>query len=86
MLCPDFLFTFRALHHLNLYTTEIYQKELTLKIKAKTNSFNCPFTDLDAYNFGKIDTKIYEKRVDLSYPIVNFSFLHVGVSLATSGQ
>ena len=66
------------------YTAEIYPKELTLN---KSNVFgnNCPFLDLDISVLnGKLHTKIYDKRDDFSFPIVNFPFLDGDVPLAPS--
>ena len=66
------------------YTSEIYPKELTLN-KANNNSLKCPFLDLDvSISQGKISTKIYDKRDDFSFPIVNFPFLDGDVPLAPS--
>ena len=66
------------------YTAEIYPKELTLN-KANKDSFHCPFLDLDvSISQGKFITKIYDKRDDFSFPIVNFPFLDGDVPLAPS--
>ena len=66
------------------HTSEIYPKELTLN-KANNNSLKCPFLDLDvSISQGKISTKIYDKRGDYSFPIVNFPFLDGDVHLAHS--
>ena len=66
------------------YTAEIYPTELTLN-KANSDSLNCPFLDLDVSIIqSKIKTKIYDKRDDFSFPIVNFPFLDGDVPLAPS--
>ena len=68
----------------NTYIHEIYPVELTLN-KANANDQHCSFLDLDIYiSNGKIDTKIYDKRDDFSFPIVNFPFLDGDVPLAPS--
>ena len=68
----------------NTFTKEIYPPELTLN-KANTNNQHCPFLDLDIHiSNGNIDTKIYDKRDDFSFPIVNYPFLDGDVPLAAS--
>ena len=68
----------------NVYYKEIYPTELTLN-KANLDNHHCPFLDI---NFkicnGKVDTKIYDKRDDFSFPIVNYPFLDGDVPLAPS--
>ena len=63
---------------------EIYPKELQLN-KANANNDHCPFLDLDiTLSNGTLITKIYDKRDDFSFPIVNFPFLDGDVPLAPS--
>ena len=65
----------------SIYTEEIYSAELTLN-KAITNNEHCPFLDRDIYDFkGKLNNKIYDKRYDFSFPIVDYSFLDGDVPL-----
>lgn len=67
-----------------LHISDIYPKELTLN-KANEDTSNCPFLDLNISILqGKIKTKIYDKRDDFSFPIVNFPFLDGDVPLAPS--
>ena len=66
------------------YTNEIYPPELTLN-KANTNNQHCPFLDLDiTVCNGKLNTKIYDKRDDFNFPIVNYPHLDGDVPLAAS--
>ena len=71
----------------SMYTKEIYPVELTLN-KANTfctNNDHCPFLDVDIYIInGKLNTKIYDKRDDFSFRIVNCSFLDGYVPLSPS--
>ena len=58
--------------------------ELTL-IKAHTNYEHYPFLNLDLYIFnGKLNTNIYIKRDDFSFPIVNYPFYKGDVPLSPS--
>lgn len=68
----------------NMYYNEIYPPELTLN-KANSNNQHCPFLDIN-FNIcnGKLNTKIYDKRDDFSFPIVNYPFLDGDVPLAPS--
>ena len=67
-----------------MYTEDIYPQELTLN-KANTSNKHCPFLDLDLHIFNdKLVTKIYDKRDDFSFPIVNYPFLDGDVPLAPS--
>ena len=67
----------------SMYTKEIYPVEITLN-KANINNDHCPFIDLDIYIIinGKLNTKIYDKRDDFSFPIINYPFLDGDVSLS----
>ena len=58
-----------------MHTYDIYPKELTLN-KANNDSSNCPFLDLDiSISQSQLKFKIYDKRDDFSFPIVNVSSL-----------
>ena len=62
----------------------IYPKELTLT-KSNKSKVHTPFLDLDiTIENGNLITKIYDKRDDFSFPIVNFPFLDGGIPLASS--
>jgi len=64
------------------FVSEIYPKELTLT-KSNTSNIHTPFLDLDiTIDQGSLITKIYDKRDDFSFPIVNFPFLDGDVPLA----
>ena len=65
-------------------TKEIYPVELTLK-KANTNNEHCPLSIL-IYRIinGKLNTKIYDKREDFSFPIIQYPFLDGDVPLSPS--
>ena len=66
------------------FTDEIYPAELTLT-KSNSSSDYTPFLDLDiSINQGKLNTKVYDKRDDFSFPIVNFPHLDGDVPLAPS--
>ena len=66
------------------YIHEIYPTELILN-KSNSTSDHCPFLDLNINIVnGKLVTKIYDKRDDFSFPIVNFPFLDGDVPLAPS--
>ena len=68
----------------DLYSKDIYPKELTLN-KANTDNKHCPFLDLDIRLCdGNLHTKIYDKRDDFSFPIVNYPFLDGDVPMAPS--
>ena len=67
-----------------IHTYDIYPRELTLN-KANNDSSNCPFLDLDiSISQSQLKFKIYDKRDDFSFPIVNFPFLDGDVPLAPS--
>ena len=67
-----------------MYINDIYPKELTLNQANKSNK-HCPFLDLDLHICdNKLNTKIYDKRDDFSFPIVNYPFLDGDVPLAPS--
>ena len=62
----------------------IYPKELKL-IKANISDDSAAFLDLDiSINNGKISTKIYDKRDDFDFNIVNYPHLDGDVPRATS--
>ena len=91
-LINKFINTFRYLDDIlslnnddfSMYINEIYPAELILN-KANTNNDHCPFLDLDIYiTNGKLNTKIYDKRDDFSFPIVNYPFLDGDVPLSPS--
>lgn len=66
------------------FINDIYPKELTLN-KANSTDSRCPFLDLDLSIInGRLHTKVYDKRDDFSFPIVNFPFLEGDVPLAPS--
>ena len=66
------------------FINDIYPKELTLNKSNLTDS-RCPFLDLDLSIInGRLHTKVYDKRDDFSFPIVNFPFLEGDVPLAPS--
>ena len=55
--------------------SQIYPTELRLN-KANSSDTEAPFLDLDlAITNGIVSTKIYDKRGDFNYEIVNFPFL-----------
>lgn len=63
---------------------DIYPKELQLN-KANTSNTNTPFLDLDINISNEIiHTKIYDKRDDFNFEIVNFPFLDGDVPRAPS--
>ena len=91
-LVETFNYTFRYLDDIlvinnddfNTYAQTIYPSELTLN-KANADNKHCPFLDLDInISQGQLKTKIYDKRDDFSFHIVNFPFLDGDVPLAPS--
>ena len=55
---------------------QIYPPELQLN-KANTSDTEAPFLDLHLYiSNGFVSSKIYDKRDDFDFDIVNFPFLH----------
>ena len=67
-----------------VFTNEIYPKELILN-KANNSGDCCPFLDLHiTLSQGNLNTRVYDKRDDFSFPIVNFPFLDGDVPLAPS--
>ena len=63
---------------------DIYPRELKLT-KSNQNSNHIPFLDLDIYiQNDTIKTKIYDKRDDFDFPIVNFPFLDGDIPIAPS--
>ena len=68
----------------SLNTKEIYPVDLTLN-KANTNNEHCHFLDLDIYIInGKLNTKIYDKRYDFTFPNANYPFFDGDVPLSPS--
>lgn len=67
------------------YISDIYPKELTLT-KANTCDTHVAFLDLDltVTNSGNVITKIYDKRDDFGFSIVNFPWLDSDVPRAPS--
>ena len=66
------------------YIPEIYPKELTLT-KANSSDQKAAFLDLDIkIENNRIHTKIYDKRDDFGFPIVNFPWLDGDVPRAPS--
>ena len=64
----------------------IYPKELRLN-KTNESNFSAPFLDLDldlSINKGIISSKIYDKRDDFDFTIVNYPHLDGDVPRATS--
>ena len=62
----------------------IYPPELQLN-KAKVSHTEASFLDLHlSISYGFVKTKIYDKRVDFDFDIVNFPFLDSDVSRSTS--
>ena len=61
--------------HFHKYIPKIYPKELTLT-KANSSDQKAAFLDLDiGIENNRIHTKIYDKRDDFGFPIVNFPWL-----------
>ena len=61
-------------NYLNICTKDTYPKELCLS-KVNIDNKLCPFLDLDIDIFyGKLNTKLHDKKDDLSLPIVNYPF------------
>ena len=64
--------------------SSIYPKELKLN-KANISDLSAPFLDLDlSINNGRISSKIYDKRDDFDFKIVNYPNLGGDVPRATS--
>ena len=64
--------------------SSIYPKELKLT-KANISDISAAFLDLDiSINNGKVSTKIYDKRDDFDFNIVNYPHLDGDVPRATS--
>ena len=62
----------------------IYPTELQLN-RAKSSDTETPFLDLNlCISNGRVSTKIYDKRVDFDFDIVNFPFLDGDVPRRTS--
>ena len=63
---------------------DIYHKELKL-VNSNSDSCHTPFLDLDiTIENGSLITKIYDKRDDFDFPIVNCPFLDGDIPLAPS--
>lgn len=68
----------------NSHIDQIYPPELTLN-KSNSNDQHCSFLDLNVNICnGKLTTKIYDKRDDFTFPIVNFPFLDGDIPLGPS--
>lgn len=66
------------------YMSSIYPPELTLN-KANASDISAPFLDLDlSIQNGVISSKIYDKREDFDFNIVNYPFLDGDVPRSTS--
>ena len=62
----------------------IYPKELKL-VKSNSDSCHTPFLDLDiTIENGLLITRIYDKRDDFDFPIVNFPFLDGDIPFTSS--
>ena len=62
-------------HYFEQYKSLIYPKELTL-VKSNTNDQDAPFLDLRLTVYGNIvSVKIYDKREDFNFSIVNYPHL-----------
>ena len=69
--CLDDIYTVNSRTFLT-FVAHIYRKELTLN-KDYITSDMCQFLDLDILPFqGKYKIRVYDKREDFSFPIVNF--------------
>jgi hypothetical protein len=69
--CLDDIYTVNSRTFLT-FVAHIYRKELTLN-KDYITSDMCQFLDLDIPLFqGKYKIRVYDKREDFSFPIVNF--------------
>ena len=72
----------------NIYFEHIvdrkYPAELQLN-KANSSDTEAPFLDLNlSISYGTVSTKIYDKRDDFDFDIINFSFLDGDVPRRTS--
>ena len=66
------------------FVSSIYPRELTLN-KANTSDKSAPFLDLNlSINNDFISSKIYDKREDFDFDIVNYPFLDGDVPRSTS--
>ena len=67
-----------------LIVSQIYPSKLQLN-KANTSDTEAAFLDLHLpISNDKVSTKIYDRRLDFDFEIVNFSFLDVDVPRSTS--
>ena len=67
-----------------MFISQIYPSELQLN-KVNTSDTEAAFLDLHLSNSDDIvSTKIYDKRDDFDFEIVNFQFLDADVTRSTS--
>ena len=70
--------------YFNQMVDRIYPKELQLN-RANSSDTEAPFLDLNlCISNGTVSTKIYDKRDDFDFDIVNFPFLDGDVPRRTS--
>ena len=86
--CRGFQFHFKIPKIDNIYFEQmvkrIYLAELQLN-KANSSDTEAPFLDLNlSISNGTVSTKIYDKRDDFDFDVVNFPFLDGDVPRRTS--